>query len=953
MVNNIVLVNLSIFVVFQDGPKADLDSSELTALLESSRKTQDKALADIGLYRFLIPEDGNCLFRAIASQLNLEQESAHRELRQEAVRWMRQHAEELLAYGLVDNFDEISESGKVGVWPGQAAIVAIANVRSLNIAIVQGGDKGPIDFQHIAPFDDLPAGKEPKSVMLAYLYSGHYDGVAYEMKVNPEYAAWRRKLRQRANADEQLAQNIALEDAERDTYTRRSAYSTSGLSSSRYAGGSTLDPSSRYAGNDMHNLAASRRSTGDSLASGTSVSMYSAGNTARMTSSRPTIDDTSAPTSPRGAGDAALSSGRTSSRKPAAENLEPGRYDYVEREDNTSRPRTISALSNSSNSSTLSKHSRQSDVPSRVRSPLGADYDNVIHSIGIQEEEERRMAAAERRYPINVKHVLDTDRGLYSSLNGYYDRSSDNLYSTLSNRSTSHDRAPTSYILSSDIPSSRPQAEDRTAHRENFGSSKIASLQLHSDSDSGESTECDGKTTGRNKSTRPMLQHSHTFDNTTARTTSSRMPSSRTAGNMHKDAIENESSSVYGSIDNDKYLSERISRMTKASYAATDRNNYLISDADVDRRYERGSSLNRGSGEPERGFEQAGSSRHKVADTTRIRVDREVNSNNDVKTSKQDSWFEGIVEKVRGANIGIAQQLEHERAMKRVNDHHTLANGGSVSGLQGKNVLASGSQATTLPYSTSSSSHTGTAACTGDTDDTESWRKTDKRGVGSSSEVQPNLAQHLYDDPTTASARGKSNDRYLTASSSRGWLKDEEDAESRSRTGGRDTSRQANSDLSAARSSSHADDKRYDLPASYRVERHAPTSATALTAAYNSSGSARYFDHDHDNRNERSKLPTAGYPTNHRLPLTSALPPRSSGVISASRPYTDTTYSAAGISWPSSHYHGSESRYTSSSSSSRPTSAAVYDHLYSAHRRGSTGLTATERARLQTRPAWR
>jgi hypothetical protein len=254
MVNfNIVLVNLSTFVAFQDGPKADLNSSELTALLESSRKAQDKALGDIGLYRFLIPEDGNCLFRAIASQLNLEQESAHRELRQEAVRWMREHAEELLAYGLVDNLDEISESGKVGVWPGQAAIVAIANVRGLTIAIVQGGDKGPIDFQHIAPFDDLPAGREPKSVMLAYMYSGHYDGVAYEMKVNPEYAAWRRKLRQRANADEQLAQNIALEDAERDTlgYTRRSAYSTSGLSSSRYAGGSTVDYSSRYAGNDM------------------------------------------------------------------------------------------------------------------------------------------------------------------------------------------------------------------------------------------------------------------------------------------------------------------------------------------------------------------------------------------------------------------------------------------------------------------------------------------------------------------------------------------------------------------------------------------------------------------------------------------------------------------------------------------------------------------------------
>jgi hypothetical protein len=190
-----------------------------------------------------------------------------------------------------------------------------------------------------------------------------------------------------------------------------------------------------------------------------------------------------------------------------------------------------------------------------------------------------------------------------------------------------------------------------------------------------------------------------------------------------KDTAEHESSSMYGSTDNDKYLSERISGTTIASYAASDRDNYLVSDADVDRRYEQGSSLNRGSGEPERGFEQVGSSRHKVADTTRIRVDREVNSNNDVKTSTRDPWFENVVEKVRGANTGVAQRLEHERAIQRVNDHHTIANGGSVSGLQGKSVLASGSQATTLPYSTSSSSHTGAAARAGDTNDTESWRK--------------------------------------------------------------------------------------------------------------------------------------------------------------------------------------------------------------------------------------
>jgi hypothetical protein len=226
--------------------------------------------------------------------------------------------------------------------------------------------------------------------------------------------------------------------------------------------------------------------------------------------------------------------------------------------------------------------------------------------------------------------------------------------------------------------------------------------------------------------------------------------------------------------------------------------------------------------------------------------------------------------------------------------------------------------------------------------------KTDRRGIGSSSEVQPNLALHLSDDPTTTSARGKSNDRYLTASSNRSWLEDEEDAESRSRVGGRDTSRQTNSDLSAARSSSRADDKRYDLLASCRVERHAPARSAATLTAYNS-GSARHFDHDRDYRNERPELYTAGYTSSNRLPLTSALPPRSSGAISTSRSYTYTAYPDTGISRPSSHYRGSESSYTSSFSS-RPTSAIGSDRLYS--RQGSTGLPA-ERAQLQPRPAWR
>ena len=188
---------------------------EPSAQLESARKLQDRELRLLGLYRFRIPEDGNCLFRAVAAQLGLEQESAHPKLRKEAFKWMMEHAEELLAYGLVDSFDEITESSKIGVWPGQAALVALANVKNLNIAIIQGGDRGHIDIQHISPFNDEKTDAELRSIQLVYLYSGHYDTAINEKnKVNPAYDTWCKDKERKCNVDELIARDIALEEVE-------------------------------------------------------------------------------------------------------------------------------------------------------------------------------------------------------------------------------------------------------------------------------------------------------------------------------------------------------------------------------------------------------------------------------------------------------------------------------------------------------------------------------------------------------------------------------------------------------------------------------------------------------------------------------------------------------------------------------------------------------------------
>ena len=158
---------------------------------ELARINQDKALLSLGLYRYRIPADGNCLFRAVASQLKLDQERYHPVLRKAAVKWMQANAEELIVGGMLDSLGEIEATSELGTWAGQAAIVALGNIFSINIAVVQGGDKGDIDIQHISPFESSVDDEEQGSVILAYMYNGHFDAVVDQEDLpNPHYEAW-------------------------------------------------------------------------------------------------------------------------------------------------------------------------------------------------------------------------------------------------------------------------------------------------------------------------------------------------------------------------------------------------------------------------------------------------------------------------------------------------------------------------------------------------------------------------------------------------------------------------------------------------------------------------------------------------------------------------------------------------------------------------------------------
>jgi hypothetical protein len=171
---------------------------------------QNDAMGKLGMHRFCIPEDGNCMFRAIAAQLGLEQQQAHPQLRREATRWMEENAEHLLAAGLMDDVAEITSTAKAGAWPGQAALTALANRRNINIDIIHGGDSGGIDTQHIVPFYEARAGHQRTLVRLAYLYCGHYDAITNTPNIpNIEYEAWKLTQEEAVANDRMVAASLA------------------------------------------------------------------------------------------------------------------------------------------------------------------------------------------------------------------------------------------------------------------------------------------------------------------------------------------------------------------------------------------------------------------------------------------------------------------------------------------------------------------------------------------------------------------------------------------------------------------------------------------------------------------------------------------------------------------------------------------------------------------------
>ena len=177
------------------------------------RCKQDKELLKYKLYRYRIPGDGNCLFRAVAFLLKLNQDQSHSCLREAVVCWMKVHVQELINKHLIESEDEIESISKIGSWPGVACVASLANMLGVNINVYFGGDEGPVDIQCFQPEKENAS----ETLKLVYMYDGHYDALVDEPNLpNPEYEEWMKAVEQDLDRNVALAKCLEAESLNKD-----------------------------------------------------------------------------------------------------------------------------------------------------------------------------------------------------------------------------------------------------------------------------------------------------------------------------------------------------------------------------------------------------------------------------------------------------------------------------------------------------------------------------------------------------------------------------------------------------------------------------------------------------------------------------------------------------------------------------------------------------------------
>ncbi|XP_039269100.2 uncharacterized protein LOC120344080 [Styela clava] len=235
---------------------------------------QDKFIAkEYKLHRFLIIPDGNCLYRAVAQAILLDQ-SQHMLLRQLTVDHIREHQDvfENIIEGNVDEF--LMTAMLEGEWAGYPEILALTCLLDININITTGGTKSnptvhttlhyfEPDHQKEADHKKLKKEKSDKyterqSIWLSWLSNGHYDTFTDAQIENPCYEEWLKSRETRLENDAAMANQMYDADINKRDYENLMRYRQSEGSScpaySNTAGNSQTLPSTSYQNNDFSNI---------------------------------------------------------------------------------------------------------------------------------------------------------------------------------------------------------------------------------------------------------------------------------------------------------------------------------------------------------------------------------------------------------------------------------------------------------------------------------------------------------------------------------------------------------------------------------------------------------------------------------------------------------------------------------------------------------------------------
>ncbi len=164
-------------------------NESMKAKYEADKAKFTEKLSQNGLKSVEMSDDGNCLFRAIADQLEGNQ-ILHRKYRQKAVDQMRSNKDEYAAFveddQPIDEYLEDIEDGSL--WGGQLEIQALSDMFKFNYIVHQVDIPNIVSYKF--PLDETP------TIHLSYHLGKHYNSVRLindPCKGLPIHMSWKQK----------------------------------------------------------------------------------------------------------------------------------------------------------------------------------------------------------------------------------------------------------------------------------------------------------------------------------------------------------------------------------------------------------------------------------------------------------------------------------------------------------------------------------------------------------------------------------------------------------------------------------------------------------------------------------------------------------------------------------------------------------------------------------------